>query len=102
MNEQLESILHKHHLQHYSYLFRQQGMPLLNRDFNYMTIDEQDFNHVCTHAGAFKELYATGSGLITQWYFYHSPTYHKLFMIWISGEHDGFREDIERITLNHV
>lgn len=84
-SEQFEDILRKQH-------------PILLRDFTNIYIDEKSFNYVSTHPGKFRYLQATGSGLDTTWYYYHSPRHHKLFMIWISKTNHGFREDIERIT----
>lgn len=101
LSQKFESILMRNPTQHLSFLYRQYCIPVLNRDFNHILIKETDFNSVCTHPGEYRYLYATGSGLQTLWYFYNSPSYHKLFMIWISesGEHSGFRDDIERIQI---
>lgn len=73
--------------------------PTLTRDFNTMFMNASEFNHESTHPGSFREIQTTGSGFQTQWYFYHSPTHHKLFLVWVSGNRLGFRLDIERIQV---
>ena len=101
LSEMFENILKRNPTQHLAFWYRQYCIPVLNRDFNNIVMEESEFNTVCTHPGEYRKLFATGSGLQTLWYFYHSPTFHKLFMIWISesGKHSGFRDDIERIKL---
>ena len=99
LNLQMENILNSHPIHHASPVYRRLNIPTINRDFRNIYALENDFNYVSTHPGEYRELYATGSGFQTKWYFYNSPQHHKLYMIWISEHTHGFRDDLERIQI---
>lgn len=79
------------------YDYKDPQQPKLLRDFNTINVSREKYNKVCVNAGDFAIMEASGSGYLTTWYLYHSPTYHKLFMIWMTNEHSGCRDDIQRI-----
>jgi len=91
-SEFLENILHKQNSQTI-------WKPFLNRDFGKIYMDELDYRQVCLTPGEFRPMYATGSGMHTTWFFYHSLNQQKLFMIWITETNHGYRDDIERIEI---
>ena len=67
------------------------------RDFNQIQVKKTDYHRICENQNDYAIMYASGSGMSTSWFLYHSQKRNKLFMIWITEKMSGFRDDTRRI-----
>lgn len=70
---------------------------LLRRDFSQIQVKKTDYHRICENKNDYAIMYASGSGMSTSWFLYHSQKRNKLFMIWVSERMSGFRDDTRRI-----
>ena len=67
------------------------------RDFSHIQVKKTDYHRICENQNDYAIMHASGSGMSTSWFLYHSQKRNKLFMIWVSERMSGFRDDTRRI-----